>query len=50
MVKLKAVTFDEVVTLAGDFVTEHRGEWDNAESQGFLSKLALMLAGPKTPA
>ena len=39
MAKMKVGTFDEIVRLAGDFVTKQKGAWDHAAWLGFLSTL-----------
>ncbi len=36
---MNASTFDEIVKLAGDFVTQQQGNWDHAEWLDFLSTL-----------
>ena len=39
MAKMKTGTFDEIVRLAGDFVTKQKGVWDHTAWLGFLSTL-----------
>ena len=39
MAKTKSATFDEIVKLAGDFVTQQKGAWDHSTWLTFLSTL-----------
>lgn len=42
MVKLSSAGFDEIIKLAGTFVTENKGMWDHSAWLGFLGKLQKM--------
>lgn len=39
MAKMRTATLDEIVRLAGDFVTRKEGTWDHADWLGFLTTL-----------